>query len=254
VTRCALKGQDVIGLPSVNVEESGRAAPELSDQGFVEGLGVRLSSSREGGSQASGRTVGPRLESRGVSELTRSTNVRKYDQPRAEFLQIEDLYDATLSNAFMLCQDSNVLLKNGSVGRARALAVLALEECGKAIMIHEAKVASFALELLDPVLDAAFWREWRTHLPKLRHVREFLTKNEYWFDVGPPEPNDFVLGSVDAYLAGLDGFAAEGDTSKMKGLYVNVDPPPGKSSPQQTTRQQKTLPSSCEWRIRSAGR
>ena len=145
-----------------------------------------------------------------------------------KFLQVEDLYDATLSNAFMLCKDSNVLVENGSVGRARALAVLALEECGKAIMIHEAKVASFALELPDPVLDASFWREWRTHLPKLRHVREFLIKNEYWFDVRPPEPNDFVLGSVDAYLAELDRFAAEGDTSKMKGLYVDVDPATGK--------------------------
>lgn len=145
-----------------------------------------------------------------------------------KFLQVEDLYDATLSNAFFLCQDAKLLLEGGSMGRARALAVLALEECGKAIMIHKAKVTSFALELPDPVLDDAFWKDWKTHLPKLRHVREFLIQNQYWFDVRPPEPNEFILGSVDEYLAELDRFAADGDTSKLKGLYVDVDPATGK--------------------------
>lgn len=145
-----------------------------------------------------------------------------------KFLQVEDLLDATLSNAFFLCRDANVLLQNGSIGRARALAVLALEECGKAIMIHEAKVESFHALLADPVLDAAFWKDWKTHLPKLRHVREFLIKNEYWFDVRPPEPNQFVLGTVDDYLSELDRFAAEGDTSKLQGLYVDIDPATGK--------------------------
>jgi AbiV family abortive infection protein len=145
-----------------------------------------------------------------------------------KFLQVEDLYDATLSNAFFLGQDAIVLLESGSVGRARALAVLSLEECGKAIMLHEAKVRSFALELPNPVLDDSFWKDWKTHLPKLRHVREFLIQNKYWFDVRPPGPNEFVLGPVDEYLAELDRFAADGDTSKLRGLYVDVDPATGK--------------------------
>jgi len=143
------------------------------------------------------------------------------------FLQVEDLYDATLSNAFMLCDDANTLLDAGSTSRARALAILALEECGKAIMIHNAKVQSFLLGHADPVLNEEFWKQWRTHQPKLRHVREFLIKNEYWFAVRPPEPNEFVLGSVDDYLAELDRFAMEGDSSKLKGLYVDVDPATG---------------------------
>lgn len=145
------------------------------------------------------------------------------------FLQVEDLYDAVLSNAFYLCQDSNILLEHGAAGRARALAVLALEECGKAVMIHEAKVSSYALDLPDPVLNDVFWKAWRTHLPKLRKVRDFLLQNEYWFDVQPPQPDEFVLGSVEQYLEELDRFAKDGDSSKLRGFYVEVDGATGKA-------------------------
>jgi AbiV family abortive infection protein len=145
-----------------------------------------------------------------------------------KFLEVEALYDATLSNAFYLTQDANVLLEKGSTGRAHALAILALEECGKAILIHNAKVASHNRQLPDPELDDTFWQSWRTHQPKLRAVREFLIQNRYWFDYQPPEPDELLLGSVEDYLAELDRFAKEGDSSKQRGLYVGVDPATGK--------------------------
>jgi len=147
---------------------------------------------------------------------------------KLKFLEVEALYDETLSNAFYLTQDANLLLEDGSVGRAHALAVLALEECGKAILIQNAKIASHARNLTDPELDDTFWREWRTHQPKLRAVREFLLKNKYWFDFQPPEPDELLLGSVDDYLADLDRFAKEGDTSKQRGLYVGIDKATGR--------------------------
>jgi AbiV family abortive infection protein len=146
-----------------------------------------------------------------------------------KFLQVEDLYDALLSNAYYLSVDAEVLLAKSSVGRARAFAILALEECGKAIMIHEAKVASFGRGEADPVLDTQFWKDWRTHRPKLRRVRDFLLREDYWFDIAPPPVSPHLLGPVEDYLAELDRFAAEGDSSKMNGLYVDVDPATGRT-------------------------
>ncbi len=139
------------------------------------------------------------------------------------FVQVEDLYDEVLGNAFDLSKDARLLLDCGSIGHARALAVLAHEECGKAILIHHAKIASFQSGYKDPVLDDRFWKDWRTHQPKLRAVHEFIIREEYWFDVQPPPINEFLLGDVSDYLTELDRWAAEGDSSKLRGLYVDVD-------------------------------
>jgi AbiV family abortive infection protein len=143
-------------------------------------------------------------------------------------VQVEDLYDEVLSNAFHLSQDARRLLEAGLTGHARALAVLALEECGKAIMMHEAKLASFRRRDADPLLDGTFWRHWKTHWPKLRAVRDFIIREEYWFGVESPVVDELLLGDVDEYLAELDRWAAQGDSSKLHGLYVDVDPATGR--------------------------
>jgi AbiV family abortive infection protein len=52
---------------------------------------------------------------------------------RLTLQQIEDLYDALLANADRLCRDAELLMEAGSGGRARVLAILALEESAKAI-------------------------------------------------------------------------------------------------------------------------
>lgn len=145
------------------------------------------------------------------------------------FLQIENLYDDVLANAFDLSQDARLLLKANSIGHARALAILALEECGKAIMIHQAKIVSFHNGDTDPILDEFFWKDWRTHQPKLRAVHDFITREEYWFESQPPPINELLLGDVSDYLVELDHWAAEGDSSKLRGLYVDIDHGTGKT-------------------------
>ncbi|WP_084606002.1 AbiV family abortive infection protein [Agreia bicolorata] len=148
---------------------------------------------------------------------------------KLSFLQVEDLYDEVLSNAFHLSQDARLLLEHGSVGRARALAVLALEEAGKAVMIHKAKVRSFREGLRDPHLDATFWKNWRSHQTKLRAVHDYIVHEPHWFDVAPPPVNELLLGEVDDYLAELDRRAADGDSNKLKGFYVDIDAATGRT-------------------------
>lgn len=139
------------------------------------------------------------------------------------FLQIEELYNELLANSFELASESMYLLSVGGVGRAHALAVLSLEEAGKAIMIHEAKVRSFERRLPNPVLSPAFWKDWGSHRAKLRHVRDFIVKEQYWFDTQPPPVNDLLLGEIDEYAEHLDVWAKAGDSNKLRGLYVDVD-------------------------------
>jgi AbiV family abortive infection protein len=144
------------------------------------------------------------------------------------FQQVEDLYSALLSNAWRLSREAEALAAVGANGRARALAIVALEECGKAIMIHKAKIISHDRGHPAPVLDDQFWRDWRNHQPKLREVRAFILNHEYWFAEGPPEPHDLVLGPVEDYLADLDVFADQQSANRMSGLYVDVDKSTGR--------------------------
>ncbi|GLK17191.1 AbiV family abortive infection protein [Herbiconiux flava] len=145
------------------------------------------------------------------------------------FEQVESLYDALLSNAWRLAREAEALAAVGAGGRARALAIVALEESGKAIMIHKAKIVSHTAGHRDPELDDQFWRDWRNHQPKLREVRAFILNHDYWFDVEPPEPNDLLLGSVEDYLADLDAFAEKQSANRMSGLYVDIDKGTGRT-------------------------
>lgn len=148
---------------------------------------------------------------------------------RLTLQQIEDLYDALLANADRLCRDAELLMGAGSGGRARALAILALEESAKAIAIHEKRAdAAMSGTTLPETLDQIFWQEWTQHQPKLRRVRRFLIDEDYWFDVAPPPPNELLLGPIEEYLAELDRWAKNNDSSKMRGFYVDVDPATGR--------------------------
>lgn len=152
---------------------------------------------------------------------------RQHEEPETSgspltFVEVESLYNEVLSNAFFLSQDAGLLLNVGSTGHARALATLALEECGKAIMIHKAKVTSYQRHEADPVLDEDFWKAWRRHQVKLREVRDFVIREDYWFDEEPPPINELLLGDLVDYAAELDRWAAAGDTGKLRGLYVDM--------------------------------
>jgi AbiV family abortive infection protein len=136
--------------------------------------------------------------------------------------QVETLYDALLSNADGLCRDADMLLEAGSGGRARALAILALEESSKAIAIHEKRSQAALGRSSTLALDDTFWKEWTDHLPKLTRVRAFLLEEEYWFG-DPPQIDEQLLGPIEDYLKTLDRWALANNAAKLRGFYVDVD-------------------------------
>ena len=131
--------------------------------------------------------------------------------------QVERLQDALLANADRLLGSALVLLDLGHVALARSLAILGLEESGKAIAIHERRVAmghvaegeAFRCEWLDEL--------WASHERKLKAVHRFLLEEPYWFDTEPPDPDENA-----AYLGSIKSWARRHDRSKQRGFYVDL--------------------------------
>lgn len=77
---------------------------------------------------------------------------------------------AALRQARELLSDAQLLLENGRSATALAIAILALEEFGKALLIVE------IAEELDPAKRAALWKQLRQHkakTPGIGQVRDF---------------------------------------------------------------------------------
>lgn len=132
--------------------------------------------------------------------------------------QVVRLQDALLSNADALLTSALAVLKLGFPALARALAILGMEESGKAIGIHERRVAmphlpdgsGFRCEDLDDL--------WSSHQRKLDLVYAFLRDEDYWFDTQPPDhaENEALLGSVKRW-------ALKHDNLKQRGFYVDLN-------------------------------
>jgi AbiV family abortive infection protein len=99
---------------------------------------------------------------------------------------------------------------------------LALEESSKAIAIHERRAVAASMAEPVPDLDADFWRDWSAHRAKLRRVRDFLVREDYWFGQEPPT-NELLLSPLEDYLQKLDEWAAADNEAKLSGFYVDVD-------------------------------
>jgi AbiV family abortive infection protein len=131
--------------------------------------------------------------------------------------QVVRLLDALLANADTLLSSAVVLLETGHVALARSLAILGLEESGKAIAVHERRVAmgyapdgeTFRCEGLDQL--------WGSHEEKLKIVHRFLVEQPYWFDAQPPDPAKNA-----AYLGTIKSWAKRNDRSKQRGFYVEL--------------------------------
>ena len=132
--------------------------------------------------------------------------------------QVIALGDALLANADRLLSSSITLLDGGDVGLARSMAILAIEESGKAIALHERRLqmvwepegAQFRCEWLDAL--------WASHTKKLDQVHQFLEEERYWFGEEPSEParNLALLGTLRAW-------SKRHDKQKQRGFYVDLD-------------------------------
>ena len=131
--------------------------------------------------------------------------------------QVVQLQDALLSNADALLSSARAVLDLGHVGLARSLAILGLEESGKAIAVHDRRVElthspdgeTFRCSRLDEL--------WGNHRSKLEVVHNFLVEELYWFSVAPPDPvaNQEYLGTITAW-------SRRHDRLKQRGFYVDL--------------------------------
>jgi len=132
--------------------------------------------------------------------------------------QVVKLQNALLSNADALLVSALSLLDQGRVALARSLAILGLEESGKAIAVHERRVqvvrepegTPFRCEWLDAL--------WASHEQKLNKVHDFLRWEPYWFAEQPPDPDENA-----AMLGTIKRWAERHDNLKKRGFYVELD-------------------------------
>ncbi|WP_100447070.1 AbiV family abortive infection protein [Glycomyces xiaoerkulensis] len=132
--------------------------------------------------------------------------------------QVVQLQDALLENANALLTSALALLDQGQVALARSLAVLGLEESGKAIAIHERRVAIVSAPEGEPFRCDDLDQLWASHEQKLHKVYYFLLEEPYWFDREPPDS-----GRNAAQLGTIKSWARRHDRWKLRGFYVDLD-------------------------------
>lgn len=133
--------------------------------------------------------------------------------------QVIALQDALLSNADRLLRAAVAMLEGDSVPLARSLAILGMEESGKAIALHERRVQMAYAPEGELFVDDRLKQVWGDHGLKLEIVHHFLVDEQYWFDVEPsdPEENARVLGAIEEWRR-------DHNTLKQRGFYVDVSP------------------------------
>jgi AbiV family abortive infection protein len=132
-------------------------------------------------------------------------------------VQVTALQDALLANADRLLRAALTMLDCDDVPLARSLAILGMEESGKAIALHERRVTMVHTIEGDQFVDQRLTDLWAQHALKLEKVHDFLVSEEYWFDTEPsnPEENAKVLGTIDEWKRDLN-------LLKQRGFYVDV--------------------------------
>lgn len=132
-------------------------------------------------------------------------------------VQVVRLQDALLANANTLLTSALALLDLGHVALARSLAILGLEESGKAIAVHERRVEMCHIADGEPFRCDRLDELWGSHEKKLEAVHRFLVEERYWFGVEPSDP-----GENAAYLGTIRAWARRHDRSKQRGFYVGL--------------------------------
>ncbi|MTK03172.1 AbiV family abortive infection protein [Micromonospora sp. CP22] len=129
-----------------------------------------------------------------------------------------ELQDALLANADRLLTAALAVLDLGTVGLARSLAILAMEESGKAIALHERRVEMAYAPEGEPFVNARLENLWASHQEKLKLVHTFLAEERYWFGTEPADPERNL-----AYLGTIKRWALRHDRLKQRGFYVDID-------------------------------
>jgi len=132
--------------------------------------------------------------------------------------QVVRLQDALLANADTLLKSALAVLDLGHVALAQSLAILGLEESGKAIAVHSRRVSmgylpsgeTFRCEQIDFL--------WASHERKLESVYRFLVDEPYWFGVEPADPEENA-----GYLGTIKAWSRRYDRTKQRGFYVDLD-------------------------------
>lgn len=141
--------------------------------------------------------------------------------------KVIELQDELLANANRLLTAALDMVERGNLGLARSLAILGLEESGKAIAIHQRRCDIAYEDEGTPFVDAGLQKLWANHQSKLTLAHEFLVSEDYWFATGPPDPeaNREWLGEVETWTR-------EHNLLKQRGFYVDVDADKGIQTPE----------------------
>lgn len=174
------------------------------------------------------RTVGEPRSARVGSVLgcKNMTMARRDALPPLTAAQVVQLQDELLANADRLLTSALAVLDLGNVGLARSLAILGLEESGKAIAIHERRVVIAYEPEGAPFVDDELQKLWANHQRKLKLVHDFLVEEKYWFDTEPPDPEQNR-----AWLGEIEEWAREHNMLKQRGFYVDIDQEEGVLTP-----------------------
>ena len=131
--------------------------------------------------------------------------------------QVIALQDALLANADRLLGAALIALDAEDAALARSLAILGMEESGKAIALHERRVMVARAPEGEAFVDDQLRDLWGSHVRKLDVVHHFLVLEEYWFGVAAsdPEENAEVLGAIDEWKRNHNAY-------KQRGFYVDV--------------------------------
>lgn len=133
--------------------------------------------------------------------------------------QVIALQDALLANADRLLIAALTMLDSDDVPLARSLAILGMEESGKAIALHERRVTMEYSPEGEGFANKRLMGLWADHALKLETVHDFLVHEQYWFgtEAADPEENEQILGTIDAWKRNHN-------VLKQRGFYVDVTP------------------------------
>ena len=131
--------------------------------------------------------------------------------------QVIAIQDALLANADRLLQAALLMLNNDDAPLGRSLAILGMEESGKAIALHERRVRMAHAPEGEAFVDQDLQDLWGLHGRKLEAVHRFLVREEYWFGVEAADPieNARALGAIEEWTR-------DHNVLKQRGFYVDV--------------------------------